>query len=157
MHRFRQLLNLIVLGWILFFTSVANSASLPIFGNLSASTLITTDNVPNPWAYGVNLTNLQIYLKTMLSSANAIKFQIQNSQGERSVSYQVQGASNSGGVVSGNTITYPNVFDYTNITYTIGSSELSKVITISNESAPTNFTFKLQISGVNYTQTSSGG
>ncbi|MBI5051422.1 right-handed parallel beta-helix repeat-containing protein, partial [Candidatus Micrarchaeota archaeon] len=139
---------------ILDFAYSAHGTHLNVYGDHNANTSITASNVPPTWPYWVNLTNLEMYFKQNLTTTDSIRFQINNHNGLRYIRYSLYGANETSGVVSGNNITYPNVFNYTNITYVVTPNELAKEILIWNESAPTNFTFKFEVSQVNYTQES---
>lgn len=142
-----------IISIIFLFSEVLNAETINVYGNLSGNAL-TNLNVPTPWSYWINLSNLEIYFKNNITTENSIQYQILNHHGVRYISYQMENANSSGAVVSGNNITYSNIFNYTDITYIVNNDELSKDIRIRNESAPTNFTFKFQTSGVNYTQES---
>ena len=140
----------IFLVFLLLFISNANAETIYVFGNSSANKDITTNNVPSPWTYGVDLGDIQVYFKDKISSSKAVQFQIQYNGNNKSINYQLQDANTSTAIISGDSIVYPQVFNYTNITYRIRPNHLVKTITISNESAPTNFTFKFQLSGVTH-------
>src|SRR3989338_10887386 len=139
----------LILFALLFLSSI-NAETIYVFGNSSGNMSITTSSIPGSWTYGGEFQDLNIYFKTKLTSSDAVHFEVEHLDEDRSIDYQLQNANESTGIVSGNSITYPLVFNYTNITYRIISNHLVKIISISNESAPTNITFKIKRDDVDY-------
>jgi len=145
----------LILFALLFLSSI-NAETIYVFGNSSGNMSITTSSIPGSWTYGVEFQDLNIYFKTKLTSSDAVHFEVEHLDEDRSIDYQLQNANESTGIVSGNSITYPLVFNYTNITYRITPNHLVKIISISNESAPTNITFKIKRDDVDYRIISDG-
>ncbi len=142
---------------LILLSCIHGATTIRVYGNHTMPTDLTTTGIPSPWTYGINLTSMQIYFKTAINSANAIQFQVLNSSNHtRDINFQIQNANATSAIVSGKSITYPNIFNYTNISFTAGQHELNKVITITNSSAQMNFTFKIQFSNVNYSPVEDG-
>lgn len=62
--------------------------------------------------------------------------------------FTLLGGGASSGVVSGNTVTYANVFPQTNAVYNVENDQLKETLWLHDATAPSSFTFMVQANGV---------
>ena len=84
----------LILFALLFLSSI-NAETIYVFGNSSGNMSITTSSIPGSWTYGVEFQDLNIYFKTKLTSSDAVHFEVEHLDEDRSIDYQLQNANES--------------------------------------------------------------
>lgn len=112
---------------------------------LDINTNIRPDNTDTNYTHSMLANSFKVRLHNK-GNNQSVKFSLK----DQSVTYRAEKMNNVTGAVNGNTITYTNAWQSTDLLYQVQNDQLKMQIILQDNNAPLTFSFELQTKGVKH-------